>query len=426
MRPRIKYCGRLWDVSGYGEHARCFIAALHRCGVPLSVQNVDYGERRPDLGAVGELLRKLENGASGCEVKLIHLTPDEFPRMREAGCVNIGYTTAETDRLLDSWVAWCNGLDGVIVPSRWNREVFERSGVRVPVRTALPPVDCMDVWAEKERQLAPRFRFQELREYPRLLAAARWLPAVRWFSCWFLQRRRCWDGGFGPHEGAFKFYSVFHWSERKNPVGLLQAYFAEFYKDDGVCLVLKTAAGIHDAWDVRRIRAEIADVKVSMRLPRYPPVLLLRQTLARREMRQLHHACDCFVLPHRGEGFGFPLIEAMACGKPVITTRYSSNLEFTLPEHAMLLPYQLRPVAGMAWLPWLEGDMMWAEPDLAALRRSMRKVYEDRAWAAALGRRGQEFVLQNFDWRTRAEGLLQAIDEIIASSKDTASSPPAG
>lgn len=38
---------------------------------------------------------------------------------------------------------------------------------------------------------------------------------------------------------------------------------------------------------------------------------------------RLYRECGCFVFPSRAEGFGMPVIEAMSCGKPVIT----SNLE---------------------------------------------------------------------------------------------------
>ena len=46
-------------------------------------------------------------------------------------------------------------------------------------------------------------------------------------------------------------------------------------------------------------------------------------------LKAVYHACDVFCLPSRfdqyGEAEGFPtvIIEAMACGKPVITTRHA-------------------------------------------------------------------------------------------------------
>ena len=37
---------------------------------------------------------------------------------------------------------------------------------------------------------------------------------------------------------------------------------------------------------------------------------------------------DCFVSPHRSEGFGFNLAESMYLEKPVIATGYSGNIDF--------------------------------------------------------------------------------------------------
>jgi len=44
-------------------------------------------------------------------------------------------------------------------------------------------------------------------------------------------------------------------------------------------------------------------------------------------LRQLYSAADCFVLPSKLEGFGLPVLEAMACGAPVISSNAAS-----LPE----------------------------------------------------------------------------------------------
>jgi glycosyltransferase involved in cell wall biosynthesis len=40
-----------------------------------------------------------------------------------------------------------------------------------------------------------------------------------------------------------------------------------------------------------------------------------------------YNAMDVFVLPTKGEGFGMPLVEAQACGTPVITTATTSGPE---------------------------------------------------------------------------------------------------
>lgn len=53
-----------------------------------------------------------------------------------------------------------------------------------------------------------------------------------------------------------------------------------------------------------------------------PPetLVVLPEGLPNEQMPSLYRAADVFVLPSRGEGWGRPHVEAMACGIPIIAT----------------------------------------------------------------------------------------------------------
>jgi glycosyltransferase involved in cell wall biosynthesis len=51
------------------------------------------------------------------------------------------------------------------------------------------------------------------------------------------------------------------------------------------------------------------------------------------EQLALHYsACNCTILPTGGEGFGYPIVESMACGTPCITTEYAAGAELVLQD----------------------------------------------------------------------------------------------
>lgn len=54
-------------------------------------------------------------------------------------------------------------------------------------------------------------------------------------------------------------------------------------------------------------------------------------------IRGLISACDIYIAPSRGEGFGLPLVQAQMCGKPVVTTFGTSTQEIVVQERTGLI-----------------------------------------------------------------------------------------
>jgi glycosyltransferase involved in cell wall biosynthesis len=348
---KVTYIGPAFDSSGYANATRNNIAALHTVGVDLELVPITFEAYKSDLGELGKLLKSLIATKPSNDVRILHCTPENYTRLLDHTKYNIGYAAWETSKLPKDWPDMFNQLDEVWVPSTHNVEVFRNSGVDIPVYAFPHTFDTTE----------------------------------KIISETGLIKRR--------NNDEYLFYSIFQWLERKNPTALLKAYLTEFTKQDNVSLVLKTFLFNYQREEEKdTIKKVIKDIKERLYLENLPRILLITDLLSAEEIAGLHEYCDCFVLPHRSEGFGIPIAEAMLAGNPTISTGYSGPVDFVQHKTTgYLTNYQMTPVYGMPWHTY-SGDMLWAEPDIVHLRKLMRYVYENREDAVACGRQGQQAI----------------------------------
>jgi glycosyltransferase involved in cell wall biosynthesis len=96
----------------------------------------------------------------------------------------------------------------------------------------------------------------------------------------------------------------------------------------------------------------------------------------------LYNAAELFVFPSLYEGFGLPVLEAMACGTPVIASNLSSLPEIVGDAGLLINPYDINEIAA-----------------------AMAKVLNDKDLQTELISKGLKRV-QEFSWRKSAEVIF--------------------
>jgi glycosyltransferase involved in cell wall biosynthesis len=151
-------------------------------------------------------------------------------------------------------------------------------------------------------------------------------------------------------------------------------------------------------------------------------VVVLTEELEDRKLAALYRGCDVLVAPYRGEGFCFPLAEALACGKPVITTAEGPSQEFCTPGCAYLIPARtIRLPSVPTWFGELAGECTWFEPDLEELAHWMRHAYEHREEAALRGARGVDRIRPALDWTTVTAKYLERVAALTRAGRTSRS-----
>ena len=341
----VRIVGYLGEGLGLGEAARSYARALRAADVDLDTVSVPV----PISRSSGETDRYWSrnsvewSGAMGGgiapAVEIVCMNPPELIRAHRAGVVS-----AESGRRIGVW-AW----ELATLPADW--------------AAALPLVD--EVWAYSD-YVAGALR-------PHVSVPVEVVPLTVDVPA---------HPAIDPDGSPFTFLFVFDLLssvQRKNPLGLIEAYKAAFGPGDGARLVIKTSNGDNAPKQLERVRVAAlgrTDIEV------------LDAFLAPAERDALIAGCDCYVSLHRAEGFGLTIAEAMAAARPTIATGFSGNLDFMDDDCAYLVDWSPAEVeTGSSIYP---AGARWAEPDLEHAVSLMRAVRAEPAAAAERGRRGRE------------------------------------
>ncbi len=365
----------VWEGSQFVHHSLALVnrelcLQLIEAGCEISLLPYERDEFAPDveprfLKLADRLRAPLSRPA---EVHVRHRWPPDFTQPPEGRLVMI--QPWEFGSLPKRWVEMMTTcVDEVWVPSSYVRECYVLSGVPAERVHVVPNGVDPDLFCPDAPSLS--------------------LPMA--------SRKR------------FKFLFVGGTIWRKGIDLLLQAYLTAFTQSDDVCLVIKDM-GARSFYRGQTWGQTIAQIEAQ---PGSPPILYLDHNLPPSNLPGLYTACDCLVHPYRGEGFGLPIAEAMACGLPVIVTQYGAALDFCDNDTAYLIPAteRLLPekrIGNMETVgyPWV------AEPDVRALAQLMRHVYEHPDEARARGTRASDRVRTAFTWKRCAARVLARLGEL--------------
>jgi glycosyltransferase involved in cell wall biosynthesis len=359
--------GPVFGYLGYQVHARKFFEALDRIEPVCLASNNPAGDFPLTPGLARMLAR--QQGIDHRDTSICIDYANNFHRFH--GGRRIGFTVFEYTRLAVDWVNGMRQVDEIWTTSSWGRKIIAAHGI---------PEQRIGVVPEG---------FDPQVFHPGLRARDR-------------------------TRGVFRFLTVGKWEVRKGQAELLRAWAQAFRGIDDVELVMMCDNPFVPGFSPQ---AEV----LKLGLGPTAPVRHIRPVPSDRDMAGHYAEADCFVLPTRAEGWGLPIMEAMACGTPVITTRYSAMTDYADDANAYLLDVaRLSPVHDPLFFPRAGEAGEWAEIDVDALAATMLHVYRNRDEAAARGARAAADMHARWTW----DHAARIAHGLVAAARGAASVAP--
>lgn len=337
-----------------------------------------YGCIAPQTVAGGDfILQGMNRHPERLDLTIRHRWPPDFSRpVRGKLAVILPWEYGAVPRV---WIDQINkNVDELWVPSRFVRDVFVRCGVPAERVCVIPNGVDPNLFTPQGNTSRPH--------------------AARKFMFLFVG-------------GAIR---------RKGIDLLLDAYREAFEPGEDVTLLI-TALGAQAAYQHNSLMEKVMACSFD---PTAPHAEAVTDELDDATLASLYRGCDAFVLPYRAEGFCMPALEAMACGKPVITTAAGPSHDFCTTATAYLISAQETRVPDTP-PPFgeLVGNFTWFEPDAGELARTLRRVYENREESSRRGAAAAEKVRRDFRWSAITKMYRERIEALVEGSDDRATGP---
>jgi hypothetical protein len=331
----------MFDNSGYGEASKHTTSLLINRGFDVStniirtpMSRIEFS-KSPILDAVLKRI-STKNATINLAITVPFLCDYHF--QKNSHCIL--YMFWETDRLSENWISSINnGLTTEVwVPCQSNYNALLNSGITKPIYLIPQYVKTNLMSPEKARAILP-------------------IPG---------------------DENTYKFYSIFQWSQRKNPEVLFNAYFNEFSKEN-VLLVVKTY-GPSPFADRRKIKEAIVEMKEKSGSK--AQVYLIDTLLQPEQVDAIAPQCNAYITTTRGEGLNIPLVNALTYKQQAITTLTGGIADWITDDSAYVIPHKLVKLdaSTQAWGVFYQSDppQKWGEVEVRDVRKAMRQAYNER------------------------------------------------
>lgn len=318
--------------EGYGVASTNIVNNLIAYGVDIAVDRISTPD---ELLGLSSIFGYFNTSDVSTDYIINHSLPDVY---RKAKKYSIGFSYWETNRLRSDWIKHMNAMDEIWTTSKWAKDVFIDSGVKVPVK-------------DFKLGINPQLYYPKFRQKKEI----------------------------------FTFLSIGSPSSRKNTQLAVNAFIDLFSKNPNFRLIYKSNGPPDARWLMPHGGREP--------LTSNPRIHLIDFEVSEIELAKIYDEVDCILYPTSGEGWGILPMQGIAKGIPTICTNATACTEFahlSIPLEYTWSKDNMNGIYG--------GAGEWAKPDYDDLCDKMLYVVNNYHEVSKHTFKGAKYIAENLTW----------------------------
>lgn len=377
---KIDWFGEITTTMGYGLQARRMLRPLIEDGATVKlILDEDYVQpymkiNDPFWNSCIEVSKNLPDNP----IRINYCLPNRARPNPSAK--NIFYAMWETDRYPNEWARIINnsanyffaGCDALV-------DSAKKAGINIPIYSMPAGID-INAWTMN----GPSLKLNEL----------------------------------APDTITFLFIGNF--IPRKNLEELIQGFCCAFPDQQDVALIIKTWATQNTADHKQHITNALRSMQDKVRGINRPKICVISDIMEEDLIIKLIRGADVYTSVSKGEGFDLPMVQAMALGKLIVTTRFLAHKDYLNDDNSLDVKYSLIPCMDAA-APLYDSYQYWSRPDMGHYIEQLRKAYSlvKTNRQTQLGLAARETIVKKYSTPIHTEYLAKTLREIRDRNEKT-------